>query len=108
MLERRKLLRETDSQRTPDGILRVYEHRKTGEVYLIRDPNIPLAQVESFQNEVIVLLENNGRMPEPLLPLTPTAPDEPLVLPPTEENELARPNSGQGRVSDASAPKPGP
>jgi hypothetical protein len=63
MLERRTLLRETDSQRTPNGILRVYEHRKTGEIYLIRDPDIPLAQVEALQNEVIVLLENNGRMP---------------------------------------------
>ena len=74
MLERKKLLRETDSQRTPHGILRVYEHRKTGEVYLIRDPDIPLAQVETFQNEVITLLENNGRMPEPALPETPPAP----------------------------------
>ncbi len=64
MLERRKLLRETDHQRCANGILRVYEHRKTGEVYLIRDPDIPLAQVESIQNEVIVLLENNGRLPE--------------------------------------------
>jgi hypothetical protein len=67
MLERRKLLRETDNQRTPNGILRVYEHRKTGEVYLIRDPDIPLDQVEAVQNEVIVLLENNGRMPAPAL-----------------------------------------
>ncbi len=71
MLERRKLLRETDSQRTPTGILRVYEHRKTGEIYLIRDPDIPLAQVEAFQNEVIVLLENNGRMPDPVWPGNP-------------------------------------
>ncbi|MCU0751999.1 MAG: hypothetical protein MUC40_03005 [Akkermansiaceae bacterium] len=67
MLERRKILRETDNQRTPTGILRVYEHRKTGEVYLIRDPDIPLDQVESVQNEVIVLLENNGRMPAPVV-----------------------------------------
>jgi hypothetical protein len=66
MLERRKLLRETDNQRTPTGILRVYEHRKTGEVYLIRDPDIPLDQVETVQNEVIILLENNGRMPSPI------------------------------------------
>lgn len=71
MLERQKILRETDSQRTPNGILRVYEHRKTGEVYLIRDPDIPLSQVESVQNEVFVLLENNGRMPEPAIEETP-------------------------------------
>jgi hypothetical protein len=65
MLERRKLLRETDHQRTPNGILRVYEHRKTGEIFLIRDPDIPLSQVEAVQNEVFALLENNGRSPEP-------------------------------------------
>jgi hypothetical protein len=66
MLERQKILRETDNQRTPNGILRVYEHRKSGTIYLIRDPDIPLSQVESVQNEVIVLLENNGRVPEPV------------------------------------------
>jgi hypothetical protein len=65
MLERRKLLRETDHQRTPNGILRVYEHRKTGEVFLIRDPDIPLNQVEAVQQEVSILLENNGRLPQP-------------------------------------------
>ncbi|MFZ9937338.1 MAG: hypothetical protein ACO3JG_09815 [Luteolibacter sp.] len=68
MLERQKLLRETDSQRTPSGILRVYEHRKTGEVFLVRDPDIPLDQVEAVQTEVAVLLENNGRMPTPEQP----------------------------------------
>jgi hypothetical protein len=73
MLERKKLLRETDSQRTPQGILRVYEHRKTGEIYLIRDPDIPLDQVEAFQTDVIALLENNGRMPDPVLPPLPPA-----------------------------------
>ncbi len=65
MLERQKLLRETDSQRTPSGILRVYEHRKTGEVYIVKDPDIPLSEVEAVQNEVFILLENNGRLPAP-------------------------------------------
>jgi hypothetical protein len=63
MLERQKLLRETDCQRTGSAILRVYEHRKSGEVFLIRDPDIPLAEVERVQAEVIVLLENNGKLP---------------------------------------------
>lgn len=65
MLERQKILRETDSQRTPNGILRVYEQRKTGEIYIVKDPDIPLSQVEAVQNEVIILLENNGRSPSP-------------------------------------------
>ncbi len=65
MLERKKLLRETDSQTIPTGTLRVYEHRKTGDAFLIRDPNIPLDEVEKVQEEVILLLEHGGRMPEP-------------------------------------------
>lgn len=65
MLERKKLLRETDSQAMPNGIMRVYEHRKSGEVYLVRDPNIPLDEVEQVQQEVFLLLENNGRLPKP-------------------------------------------
>jgi len=56
MLERQKLLRETDSQPTAGGILRIYEHRKTGEVFIVKDPNIPLDKVEEIQNEVIELL----------------------------------------------------
>jgi len=90
MLERRKLLRETDNQRTPNGILRVYEHRKTGEVYLIRDPDIPLAQVEAFQGEVIILLENNGRMPVPNLPEMSNQSDE---VDCEDENEKRHPGN---------------
>jgi hypothetical protein len=56
MLERQKILRETDSQPTSSGILRIYEHRKTGEIFIIKDPNVPLDQVESIQQEVIQLL----------------------------------------------------
>jgi hypothetical protein len=56
MLERQKLLRETDSQPTAGGTLRIYEHRKTGEVFIVKDPNIPLDEVEKIQEEVIVLL----------------------------------------------------
>jgi hypothetical protein len=84
MLERKKLLRETDHQRTPNGILRVYEHRKTGEIYLIRDPDIPLSEVESVQNEVFILLENNGRSPEPVIPEETPAENPPQATEPAE------------------------
>jgi hypothetical protein len=77
MLERQKLLRETDNQRTNSGILRVYEHRKTGEVFIIKDPDIPLSEVDAVREEVVVLLENNGRLPDP-------AASEPDVEPDTE------------------------
>lgn len=66
MLERKKLLRETDTQKIPSGILRVYEHRKTGDVYLIKDPQIPLAEVERVQEEVKQLLDPDPVAPEEL------------------------------------------
>lgn len=62
MLERQKLLRETDTQQLPSGILRVYEHRKTGDVYIIKDPQIALSEVESVQDEIRELLDPT---PEP-------------------------------------------
>lgn len=64
MLERQRVLRETDHQRTADGIIRVYENRKTGDVFIVRDPNLPLDQIEAVQNEVMTLLENNGKIPQ--------------------------------------------
>lgn len=65
MLERKKILRETDTQRTPTGILRIYEHRRDGDVFIIRDPNIPLDQIEAVQQDIIDLLEHGGRPPQP-------------------------------------------
>lgn len=56
MLERQKILRETDTQPTASGILRIYEHRKTGEIFIVKDPNIPLDEVEKIQIEVMELL----------------------------------------------------
>lgn len=56
MLERKKLLVETDSQKTRNGLLRIYEHRHSGEVFIIKDPQIPLSEVASIQDEVQQLL----------------------------------------------------
>jgi len=65
MLERQKLLRETDTQPTSGGTLRIYEHRKTGEVYIVKDPNIPLTEVEKIQEEVIAMLSPKPIYEEP-------------------------------------------
>ena len=106
MLERRKLLRETDHQRTPSGILRVYEHRKTGEVFLIRDPDIPLDKVEAVQLEVSVLLENNGRLPTPPEPSaeTETAPPQE----PSGDSPLNTPDSTQDSTPQTAEHNPQP
>ena len=64
MLERKKQLVEVDNQPTATGIIRIYEHRKSGDVFIVKDPNIPLDDVEKLQDEVAILLETGGRVPE--------------------------------------------
>lgn len=75
MLERQKTLRETDTQPTPTGILRIYEHRKTGEVFIVKDPNIPLDEVEKIQLEVMELLSPQKPVVQEETP-EPPAPEE--------------------------------
>lgn len=57
MLERKRLLVEKDVQVREDGSkLIIYEHRKTGEVFTIPDPQLKLTELESVQKEVEELL----------------------------------------------------
>lgn len=63
MLERKKILVERDVQKKDDGTwVRVYEHRKTGETFLIPDPRLRLDELEHVQVEVITML--GGKPPE--------------------------------------------
>ncbi|MBU4199230.1 MAG: hypothetical protein KKE37_00410 [Verrucomicrobia bacterium] len=69
MLERRRLLLERDVQLRDDGsTLRVYEHRHTGETFLIIDPNLDLNQLSHVQEEVMAMLGKNtetSKLPPP-------------------------------------------
>ncbi len=57
MLERRRLLVEKEVQLQPDGVkIRVYEHKQTGESFVVPDPQLKLAEIESVQREVMELL----------------------------------------------------
>jgi len=98
MLERQKLLRETDTQRTPTGILRVYEHRKTGEVFIIKDPDIPLSKIDEVQGEIILLLEGGGRYPEP--EVVEAAPEESQAEPESENAEETTAEVPAGEVEE--------
>lgn len=56
MLERKRILRQTD-MRVEDGEkLLIYEHPKTGEVFIVPDPQLRLDQIEAVQTEVAALL----------------------------------------------------
>ena len=69
MLERQRLFVEREVKVRDDGVrVRVYEHRKTGEVFLIPDPQLRLGQLEEVQKEVMALLagsETQPATPEP-------------------------------------------
>lgn len=57
MLERQRLLVEREVRTAEDGEKRVvYEHRKTGESFVIVDPQLKLTDLEHVQQEVLALL----------------------------------------------------
>lgn len=63
MLERRKILVERDVQALEDGRrVRVYEHRKTNESFMVVDPELRLDELEHVQQQVVALL--GGTRPE--------------------------------------------
>jgi len=56
MLERKRLLKQVEARDTETGRILIYEHARSGEVFLIPDPQLHLEQVEAVQAEVAVLL----------------------------------------------------
>ncbi|MDD5679161.1 MAG: hypothetical protein PHW60_14400 [Kiritimatiellae bacterium] len=57
MLERRRLLVERDVRKEAVGkLVRIYEHRKTGDTFIITDPQLRLDQIEHVQTEVMAML----------------------------------------------------
>jgi len=57
MLERKRLLKEVETRRGEDGSLtRFYEHAKTGELFVVPDPQLRLDELEQVQIEVVSLL----------------------------------------------------
>ncbi len=63
MLERKKMLVEKDVRFRDDQTkIRVYEDKKSGDTFLVVDPGLKLAEIESVQEEVVGLL--GGRPPK--------------------------------------------
>jgi hypothetical protein len=56
MLERKKVLVPTDSRETETRKLLFYEHAQTGDVFIVADPMLRLAEIEEVQREVSALL----------------------------------------------------
>jgi hypothetical protein len=63
MLERKRILKDVETKRADDGSLtRIYEHAKTGEVFVIPDPELRLDQLAAVQAEVAEYLAPDARL----------------------------------------------
>ena len=68
MLERKKLLVERDVHTSEDGLkVRVYEHKKTNESFMVVDPELKLAELEVVQEQVVALLSGHSAAPPVLV-----------------------------------------
>jgi hypothetical protein len=56
MLERKRILKQIETRSHEGAPLLVYEHVKTGEVFVVRDPQLRLDQLDGVQTEVAQLL----------------------------------------------------
>jgi hypothetical protein len=56
MLERKKTLKHVDTRESAEQKILVYEHAKTGEVFIIVDPRLRLDQLDSVQQEVYSMM----------------------------------------------------
>ncbi|MCB1086100.1 MAG: hypothetical protein KDM63_03570 [Verrucomicrobiae bacterium] len=78
MLERKKTLRPVDEKESDSGTgkLIFYEHKQTGEVFIVTDPQLKLNDIEAVQQEVAALL--GGKINQENA--TPDAEDSPEAL----------------------------
>ena len=57
LLERKKMLKEVETKRAAGGALtRIYEHTKTGEVFIIPDPQLRLDQLDMAMAAIVCAL----------------------------------------------------
>lgn len=56
MLERKRILKQVQTESGDRGRVLIYEHTKNGDVFVVPDPQLHLDQLESVQNEVAQLL----------------------------------------------------
>lgn len=60
MLERKRQLTPKEVKYTEHGTMLLYENKKSGEIYIIRDPELRLDEIEAVQEEVAMLLGFGG------------------------------------------------
>ncbi len=57
MLERKRILKQIETEQRDSGRVLIYEQAKTGDVFVVPDPQLRLDEIESVQREVTMLLQ---------------------------------------------------
>jgi len=91
MLERKRLLKVKEQIKRDGKRIFVYEHPKTGDIFMIADPDFRLDQLEAVQRDVAQLLEHGLNPPAPAT----EAPATVTETTPVAENETAPPPTGE-------------
>ena len=60
MLERKRQLTQTAEKEVDGAKMLFYENRKTGEIFIVRDPELKLSEIADMQDEVATLLAFGG------------------------------------------------
>lgn len=60
MLERKRQLTQTAEKEVDGAKMLFYENRKTGEIFIVRDPELKLDEIADMQDEVATLLAFGG------------------------------------------------
>ena len=77
MLERKRILAERDTRLQEGIMVRVYEHKKTGETFVITDPGLKLDQLGEVEKEVAEMLGWNSAPSKPAVALQGDTPNPP-------------------------------
>lgn len=104
MLERKRQLVPKEKKYTESGTMLIYEMRRTGEVFIIRDPELRLNEIEAVQEEVAMLLGFGGPDAEPA-PSRKPAPEPPAAETPPAEEPGAEPEVATAETEGASEPE---
>lgn len=56
MLERKRVLKQIKSESTDGDRVLIYEHGKTGDVFIVPDPQLRLDEIEKVQADVATLM----------------------------------------------------
>lgn len=85
MLERQRVMVEREVRTGDSGErLVVYEHRKTGETFVLIDPQLKLTEIEPVQEEIMALLGGQVAAVAPPEPPPPAAAPSSATPPPEE------------------------